>query len=112
MARYETISERGNLPDGSTVWAYAFSENGLKDGMRLKQTPIKGRIVNRPDARSEFIPFKKGSNVAYARSKAVHIDSRNYADTEAEAAEGYNELVNKQIEWYKKKITALENERI
>lgn len=106
MARYETMERKYSL-EGSVVWAYAFKETHTKDGMRLKQKPVKGRVTGR-----RFIPFKKNSQTEYAMSKAIAVDSRNYADTEAEAIEGYNELISRIIMQHEKDIKALEAEKL
>lgn len=58
-----------------------------------------------------FVPYKKnGKELAF--SKAVLVDSRWYADTEAQAIDGYNKLLEKEIEKLKQKISELEGEKL
>lgn len=119
MAVYEKIKEKNDLMSGTVIWAYAFHENSTKDGMRLNQKPVKGRLsVEKSPAYGDtfnpertpywFVPFMKNSETDYAWSKAVRVYARNYADTEEEARDAYNRLIDKNIEWYREKIANLE----
>ena len=47
---------------------------------------------------SFFVPFRRNSETEFAKSKAVQIDSRMYADTYKECVELFNSLVNEKVE--------------
>ena len=53
---------------------------------------------------SFFVPFKRNSKTEFAKSKAVQIDSRMYADTYEECVELFNSLVNEKVEWFLKRV--------
>lgn len=88
--------------------------------MLYKQKPIRGILSN--DNRgmidepkylkqySFFIPVnEKGKPLI---SKAVSIYARHYADTESEAIDGYNHLIDNLIKTYQEKISELKSEFI
>ena len=52
---------------------------------------------------SFFVPFKRNSGTEFAKSKAVQIDSRMYADTYEECVELFNGLINEKVEWFLKR---------
>lgn len=122
MAVYKTGIERLNMQCGMIVWAYEFQETQQKESMHLSQAPIKGRISYTaceaqgcfaPGRRGGFfVPFRKNSETQYAWSKAIRLSSRHYADTEEEAREDYNRIIDKNIKWYQEKIKDLEGMKI
>lgn len=126
MAKYETYQEKVNIRNGSVVWAYAFTETREKTKSSLKQVPVKGRLschkyglgpeggdAFAPGLRPRFfVPFRKGSETDYAWSKAIDISSRCYADTEGEATQGYNQLIENHIAWYDARIQELRGMQI
>lgn len=121
MARYEQYTEKNRLKNGAVVWAYTFELNDTKEKVVINRKPIKGRLsvssrVSDDDGRRAFneaktprffVPFKKASDSEYAWSRAVNFHTRCYADTEEEAVDGYNGLIQQQINWHQKKICEL-----
>lgn len=98
-ARYHDQQTLRNWADNQTiVWGVAYKINDQSLHVDLKQTPVKGIIKPTGTSYSrafEFIPLnQKGKPQNY---KAVNANSRCYADTEAEAEELYNELVQERI---------------
>lgn len=112
MAIYETMDEKNRLQAGTVVWAYAFQENSMKEGMLLSQKPVKGCIIHDSIYSNMFAPFKKNKEPELALSKAINVYGRNFADTEEEAKEGYNQLIEKRIEWYQNKISLLKDAKL
>lgn len=113
MAKYETMDEKNRLQDRTVVWAYAFQENSMKEGMLLSQKPVKGCIIkNGLMYNNVFAPFKKNKEPALALSKTINIYGRNFADTEEEAIEGYNQLIDELIIWHQDKIAALRTAKL
>lgn len=49
---------------------------------------------------SFFVPFRIGSETEFAKSKAVRILSRVYADTYEECVELFNSLVDEKVKWF------------
>lgn len=49
---------------------------------------------------SFFVPFRSGSKTEFAKSKAVRISSRVYADTYEECVELFNSLVDEKVKWF------------
>lgn len=123
MAKYFTYMEKAGITNGTIIWAFAFEETTSKAGTLFHQKPIRGRLAsdtgdigiqafNPASSPRAFVPFKKNSDTEYAWSKAVGINTRCYADTEAEAVEGYNQLIEENMSWYRDKLKALEAMKI
>lgn len=127
MARYEQYSEKNEMRNGSVVWAYAFKMSKKNDKMILKCKPIKGRLCIIPYTSDNndierrfnqairprfFVPFKKNSETEFAWSRAIDIQARCYADTKEEAIEGYNSLIQSQIDAHQKEIFKLKEYKI
>lgn len=126
MARYEQYIEVSRLRNGSVMWAYEFELNSKKEHPVLNCTPVKGRICVSPICFNEderhvfnperaprmFVPFKKNSETEYAWSRAVSLHARCYADTETEAIEGYNQRIQKCIDWHNERIAELKEKQI
>lgn len=49
---------------------------------------------------SFFVPFKSGSETEFAKSKAVRIYFRVYADIYEECVKLFNSLVNVKVKWF------------
>lgn len=109
------IYRGGSIKPGTKVWACAYSFDNNKTTMGLIQKPIYGMIKGygwdwREDYNEEiaepiyFVPFKKGSETEFAKSKEVRFLSRVYADTYGECIELYNTLVQERIDWFNKRI--------
>ena len=111
MARYETRKAKAALPVGTKLWAYAFTLDSHKENMALKQEPVLGQVTEGKYGSLHFAPIKKSGD-GLVLSKSIHIDGRDYADTEEEAKDGYNEKVQDAIRWHQERISALEKELI
>lgn len=104
---------------GDAVWACAFEFNMKKNAFGLSQEPIQGMLsytdyedrhpeyngpnsphINHP---RYFIPMNS-KGTGYAWSKAVHIESRAYADTYDKCSGIYEEMVKNWIDWFKSGI--------
>ena len=99
-ASYHDDKMLQNWADNQTIiWGVAYKINDQTLHVDLKQKPIQGIIKATGGPcwhKFEFVSLnKKGQPQNY---KAVHVNSRCYADTEAEAEELYNELVQERID--------------
>jgi hypothetical protein len=61
---------------------------------------------------SFFVPFRSGSETEFAKSKAVHISSRVYADTYEECVKLFNTLVNKKVKWFLERAEEMKKDLI
>lgn len=102
---------------GDEAWACSYAPNGNNGKVNI--LPIKGVLM---PCRHEkdytnmcagnngyinyFIPLKKDGKTP-SWQKAIRAYSLCYASTEDECIEMYNELINSDIEWHKKKISKL-----
>lgn len=94
---------------GDLVWGTAFRYDSTKEGMALKCEPVLGMLsyhcTDVPDAANPtkpiryFVPIRKNGK-GYSWSKAVYLESRQYADTEAEAWMAYEQEIKKAKEWH------------
>lgn len=108
---------------GSFVWAYAFRHNTSKESMALKQEPVYGMLAadsaksphealmaRLPCPRAAFfIPCKQNSVTELAWSRAVRVESREYASTREEAVRMYNCRIKAAIGWHRKAMSELES---
>lgn len=95
------------------LWAFQFRPN-KSDGLLYYCQPTKGVIVNgnnhgnmayiNPNT-AVFIPT--GLRGHMMKSKAVSITARMFADTKEEATDGFNRLIQDEIDKYAKKIETL-----
>lgn len=81
-------------PSDTDLWAYAYSTNNSEKSMALKKEPVLGQIKGEGYYRM-FHEYKRDGQL---KKSSVKAHSRRYADTEQEAIEGYNKLVNNQIQ--------------
>lgn len=113
-----------NFKAGDIVWgcAYGYKEQD-GDGLAVTQLPTQGMLSpcryekewenakqNPTQYISYFVPLKKDGKPSW--KKAIPAYSLNYASTEDECKELYNEAVNANIEWHKKEISRLRKELI
>lgn len=116
MATYTTYEEKRMMVTNRDYFAFAFTEDGTRDGMALKQPPVRGRIVTGDKVKDGtsrfelyFVPCRKsGDGLAFSR--AIWMQSRCYADTEEEAKEAYNQKINDEIAWHQARIGDLRKE--
>lgn len=119
--------KRYDIKNGDDMWACAYQVTYNKDGIRYVQKPVKGKLVSskyqstyEEDIQKGltdlkyikfFVPYKK-NGIDLAWSKAVGIESRQYATTEEESREIYNEEIESYINMHKRMIEELENDRL
>ena len=96
------------LPNGKSVWAVAYSIDNESMYPHLRKTPVRGIITVNGDF---FVEYKKGTNIK-KKSGIVNSSSRMYADTEKEAVEMYNALVQDRINLLYKIIEDAEDDKI
>lgn len=82
-------------PKNKVIWGCAYSTNNTEKTMALRKKPVKGIIKD-----SNFYELKK--NGEPKKSGVVHMSARDYADTETECIELYNQKVQKQIDFLHK----------
>lgn len=58
------------------------------------------KVIEEESYASFFVPFKSGSETEFAKSKAVRISFRVYADTYEECVELFNFFVNEKVKWF------------
>lgn len=107
---YRNYKEIKNIKPGTKLWACAYKFDNNKITMGLISKPVYGmlrgyawdyeKITEEESYSSFFVPFKRNSETEFAKSKAVQIDSRMYADTYEECVELFNSLVNEKVEWF------------
>ena len=91
-------SHQNNLPIGKPIWGFAYKVDNETNRAVLKQTPVLGIIDGKSSYHTQFTPFSKTNPKQLAKSKTVNASARTYADTEQEAIDAYNELVQKRID--------------
>lgn len=82
-----------NAPRDRDVWAFAYSTNNTEKSMALKKKPVLGRVVGTGWG-AKFYEYKRNGEL---KKTCVSASARDYADTEQEAIETYNQHVNFQI---------------
>ena len=101
----DTKYDHAGRKPGDTVWAFAYTGENRTRGKTLRQTPMKGRLLNSrwPGGDIDpakpvqyFVPYGKTGHPSW--SKTVAAESRRYADTEADAVAGYNAEVMALVE--------------
>lgn len=95
---------------GDEIYATAYGLNVSKETKALKCPPVLGvlscthyksvPIDKNPDKIEYFIPYGKRGDLCY--SKAVLVESRQYATTKAEAIEIYNDAVKMTADMFEK----------
>lgn len=98
------------VPLNTPLWATDYLINDDNLVARLKCQPILGEVISIERFSKEvkaskyptysnyiFVPYKIGTTT-FRNSGFVDVWSRHYADTEEEAIEIYNELVQKRID--------------
>ena len=113
-----------SIAPGTEVYGLAFRYDRDKEKIALKAHPVLGRLcVCRYDDASEakyhaigdntvryFVPLAKSGKLAW--SKAVHVESRCYADDLADATAWYNEMVRDAARWLRDKADEVDKEVI
>lgn len=110
---YRNYKEIKNIKQGTKLWACAYQFDNNKITMGLISRPVYGmtrgygwdyeEVIEENSYASFFVPFKRNSETEFAKSKAVQIDSRMYADTFEECVELFNSLVNEKVKWFLKR---------
>lgn len=88
-----------NLPSNlksKELWAFDYATNGTEKSMGLKAKPYK--CVIKQEYGRDYV-YALDKNDKPLKSKSVQTSSRHYAETYEEAIEGYNKLVDKQIDF-------------
>lgn len=95
---------------GDELYAAAYSPNDNKESKHLNCRPTKGILScskyadvqpdTYPDTIKYFIPMGKNGKLSY--SKVVRVESRQYATTEAEAIEIYNDAVQMTADMFER----------
>lgn len=103
---YRNYKEIKNIKPETKLWAYTYEFDSNKITMGLISKPVYGmargygwdyeEIAKKKSYSSFFVPFKRNSETKFAKSKAVQINSRIYADTYEECVELFNSLVNEK----------------
>lgn len=87
-------------------------EDNLKDEIAIRHLPDNVRKSRFPHGCQYFVPFKKNAKgcdiTELAWSKAVDEYYRNFADTEAEAIDAYNQAVQEQLDMFKRFVKETE----
>jgi len=110
---------------GDILWGCAYAYNQCADSAAdLIQTPIKGilspcrhekdhadAMANQTKFINYFIPMKKDGKTP-SWQKAMKVYTLNYASTEVECCEMYNETIDANIKWHKSEISKLAKSRI
>lgn len=98
MAKYKIVTTTDLMQfyqNKTPIWAVAYDIDNDTLNVRLRSLPTKGQITKYGYYSYKFTPFNKKGELR--KSGEVHWDSRAYADTEEEAIELYNELVQDRI---------------
>ena len=107
---YRNRKEIQNIKPGTKLWACAYEFDNNKITMGLISKPIYGmargygwdcgEVTEERAYASFFVPFRSGNETEFAKSKAVRISSRVYADTYEECVKLFNSLVNEKVKWF------------
>ena len=84
-----------SVPLNTPVWAFAYDVDNNVDRRVAICHPIKGEVIQ-DKHKKRFYPYYKNTNKLRV-SGGVNVQSRNYAETEQEAVENYNLLVQNRI---------------
>lgn len=105
------VSDRWHA--GDVVWASAYAYDRSHARLGAHQVPVKGMLlysrygnggISGTAPANYFAPFAKGSDTDLALSRVVSVHSRDFADTEQEALEIYNDHVGACVEWHRSQI--------
>lgn len=104
--------KRNSLKLGDKVWACAYDYNYNRTEKALIQQPVYGEIVKLPNStyRLGFAIMKKDGTPR--TSGIVDLYSRNFAYTEKECVEIYNEKIKERIELLEDEIYKLNKDLI
>lgn len=106
---------------GDDAWAFEFRLQANKTRPYLFATPFRGRFAEFPSAVPPpgramtgaplyFVPYNKTGKLAWSR--AVTWSARIYADTEAEAAAGFNAALASAAGWLRRKADEIDAKRV
>lgn len=122
IGNYLQLRKCGCKP-GDEVWACAFSFTYDKESMRYSQKPVRGILAcsNKEAVHNElmaknsesigyFVPYGVKGKLSW--SKAVSSSAREFATTEQECIEMYNDSIRGIIDSLKKQVEDLEGEII
>ena len=84
-----------SVPLNTPLWAFAYDVDNNNDRRVFIAKPVKGEVVQEGE-KKYFYPYLK-STQKLRESGKVYVCSRNYAETEQEAVEAYNLLVQNRI---------------
>lgn len=94
---------------GDKVWACSYNYDRNRTEKRTVCKPVYGEI--RKDGYCKyFVPYKKDGTLR--TSGKVHAYSRDYADSEKECVDLYNQKIQDRIDFLKKEIDNLEIEKL
>lgn len=107
---YRNCNEIRKIKPGTKLWACAYEFNNDKITMGLISKPVYGmargygwnyeEVTEEERYASFYVPFRSGSETEFAKSKAVRISSRVYADTYEECVDLFNSLVDEKEKWF------------
>ena len=92
------------------IWGFAYKFNNDEKSMATVKKPVKGKLVKMKWGDYEFIELKKNGELR--KSGGVSIHARDYADTEEEANQEYNRLIQIQIDKLNRLIDACKSDLI
>lgn len=106
---------------GDDAWAFEFRLQANKARPYLFAAPFRGRFSEFPSAAPPpgramtgaplyFVPYNKTGKLAWSR--AVTWSARIYADTEAEAAAGFDAALASAADWMRRKADEIDAKRV
>lgn len=113
MAIYDAWTKATMPPENVPIWGFAYDIDNETGRSVLKAEPVLGEICwSGTVVRNRyFFPYKKGTHEK-RKTGEVHYTSRYYADTEAEAKQAYNKLVDDRIRLLNKMALDAEKDKL
>lgn len=92
---------------GEIVWGYAYDTETVGETLTLRKEPVKGIILKNESTkprsfRDDYHFYEVNEKGKIKKSTKVRVTNRRFADTWEEAVIGYNNLVQKQVDLFKR----------
>ena len=113
MAVYDPSVLTTPIPLNKPLWGFAYVVDNETGRNVLKSEPVCGEVAwtGMHVRQRHFFPYKKGTTER-RKSGDVYYQSRWYADTEVEAKQAYNDLIDNRIKLLNKMAADAEKDKL
>lgn len=96
-----------NLKLGEIIWGYAYDTDTVGATLTLRKEPVEGVILKNESTkprsfRDDYHFYEVNKKGQIKKSTKVRVSNRNYAKTREEAVMGYNDLVQNQVDRFRR----------